>query len=181
MHRKWRVEGAQEVEGGGCSGSGGRRVHRKWRVEGAREVEGGGCSGSGGRGVHRKWRVEGAQEVEGVGCTGSGGRGVHRKWRGESAQEVGGGCAGSQTSIPVCRMCTALSTSSCVADPKRTTSRSVSGCLTPAPVFTAVFSTSSQPVLETIRYLMNTECVVPDWLHDIFLGYGDPAAAQYTK
>lgn len=39
----------------------------------------------------------------------------------------------------------------------------------------------AQPVLETIRYLMNTECVVPDWLHDIFLGYGDPAAAQYKK
>jgi intron-binding protein aquarius len=23
--------------------------------------------------------------------------------------------------------------------------------------------------------------VLPDWLHDIFLGYGDPGAAQYTK
>lgn len=28
---------------------------------------------------------------------------------------------------------------------------------------------------------MNTECVVPDWLHDIILGYGDPSAANYTK
>lgn len=28
-------------------------------------------------------------------------------------------------------------------------------------------------VLETIRELMNTECVVPDWLHNIILGYGD--------
>ncbi|KAF2905333.1 hypothetical protein ILUMI_00835 [Ignelater luminosus] len=36
-------------------------------------------------------------------------------------------------------------------------------------------------VLETIRELMNTECVVPDWLHDIILGYGDPGAAHYTK
>ena len=36
-------------------------------------------------------------------------------------------------------------------------------------------------VLETIRDLMNTECVVPDWLHDIILGYGDPGAAHYTK
>ena len=36
-------------------------------------------------------------------------------------------------------------------------------------------------VLETIRDLMNTECVVPDWLHDIILGYGDPAAAHYSK
>lgn len=25
-------------------------------------------------------------------------------------------------------------------------------------------------VLETIRELMNTECVVPEWLHDIILG-----------
>lgn len=25
---------------------------------------------------------------------------------------------------------------------------------------------------------MNTRTVVPDWLHDIFLGYGDPSAAQ---
>ena len=36
-------------------------------------------------------------------------------------------------------------------------------------------------VLETIRDLMNTECVVPEWLHDIILGYGDPGAAHYTK
>jgi len=34
-------------------------------------------------------------------------------------------------------------------------------------------------VLETIRDLMNTECVVPAWLHDIILGYGDPGAAHY--
>ncbi|XP_065882435.1 RNA helicase aquarius-like [Dysidea avara] len=36
-------------------------------------------------------------------------------------------------------------------------------------------------VLETIRSLMNTDCVVPDWLHDIFLGYGNPAAAHYAQ
>ncbi|XP_034238562.1 RNA helicase aquarius isoform X1 [Thrips palmi] len=36
-------------------------------------------------------------------------------------------------------------------------------------------------VLETIRNLMNTECVVPDWLHDIILGYGDPSAAHYSR
>ena len=48
MLGKWREEGAQEVEGGGCTGSGGRRVHRKWREESAQEVEGEGCSGSGG-------------------------------------------------------------------------------------------------------------------------------------
>ncbi|XP_074091147.1 RNA helicase aquarius isoform X2 [Macrotis lagotis] len=36
-------------------------------------------------------------------------------------------------------------------------------------------------VLETIRNLMNTDCVVPDWLHDIILGYGDPSSAHYTK
>ncbi|XP_053671136.1 RNA helicase aquarius [Anopheles nili] len=35
-------------------------------------------------------------------------------------------------------------------------------------------------VLETIRHLMNTECVVPPWLHDILLGYGDPGAAHYS-
>lgn len=35
-------------------------------------------------------------------------------------------------------------------------------------------------VLETIRHLMNTECVVPPWLHDILLGYGDPSAAHYS-
>lgn len=38
-----------------------------------------------------------------------------------------------------------------------------------------------QAVLETIRDLMNAECVVPDWLHDVFLGYGDPAAAHYNR
>ena len=36
-------------------------------------------------------------------------------------------------------------------------------------------------VLETIRDLMNTSCVVPEWLHDIVLGYGDPASAHYTN
>ena len=36
-------------------------------------------------------------------------------------------------------------------------------------------------VLETIRELMNTECVVPEWLHDIILGYGDPGAAHYSR
>eukprot|EP00002_Diphylleia_rotans_P007289 TRINITY_DN1680_c0_g1_i2.p1 TRINITY_DN1680_c0_g1~~TRINITY_DN1680_c0_g1_i2.p1 ORF type:complete len:1430 (+),score=347.90 TRINITY_DN1680_c0_g1_i2:54-4343(+) len=36
-------------------------------------------------------------------------------------------------------------------------------------------------VLETIRSLMNTKCVVPDWLHDVFLGYGDPGAAYYRN
>ncbi|KAH8383163.1 hypothetical protein KR009_007124 [Drosophila setifemur] len=36
-------------------------------------------------------------------------------------------------------------------------------------------------VLETIRHLMNTECVVPPWLHDILLGYGHPAAAHYSN
>ena len=36
-------------------------------------------------------------------------------------------------------------------------------------------------VLETTRELMNTECVVPEWVHNIFLGYGDPGDANYTK
>ncbi|CDW53020.1 intron binding protein aquarius [Trichuris trichiura] len=36
-------------------------------------------------------------------------------------------------------------------------------------------------VLDTIRQLMNSSCVVPDWLHDVLLGYGDPTAAHYSK
>lgn len=36
-------------------------------------------------------------------------------------------------------------------------------------------------VLETIRDLMNTKCVVPEWLHDVILGYGEPSAANYSK
>ena len=35
-------------------------------------------------------------------------------------------------------------------------------------------------MLESIRDLMNEDTVMPDWLHDIFLGYGDPAQAKYT-
>ena len=42
-------------------------------------------------------------------------------------------------------------------------------------------SSSYQAVLETIRDLMNTECVVPEWLHDTFLGYGDADAAHYFQ
>lgn len=33
-------------------------------------------------------------------------------------------------------------------------------------------------ILETIRDLMNSKTAVPEWLHDVFLGYGDPGAAQ---
>ncbi|KAI1289575.1 RNA helicase aquarius [Halotydeus destructor] len=37
-------------------------------------------------------------------------------------------------------------------------------------------------VLETIRSLMmNTKLVVPDWLHDVILGYGDPSSAHYSN
>ena len=36
-------------------------------------------------------------------------------------------------------------------------------------------------VLECIRDLMNTDCAVPEWLHDIFLGYGDPSSANYKN
>jgi intron-binding protein aquarius len=35
-------------------------------------------------------------------------------------------------------------------------------------------------VLESIRDLMREEAVIPDWMHDLFLGYGDPADSQYT-
>jgi intron-binding protein aquarius len=36
-------------------------------------------------------------------------------------------------------------------------------------------------VLETIRNLMNTNCVVPEWLNDVFLGFGEPSSAHYAK
>lgn len=36
-------------------------------------------------------------------------------------------------------------------------------------------------VLQTIRELLNTECVVPDWLTDVILGYGEPDSAHYSK
>ncbi|PIO69570.1 hypothetical protein TELCIR_08598, partial [Teladorsagia circumcincta] len=36
-------------------------------------------------------------------------------------------------------------------------------------------------VLATMRQLLNTECVVPDWLTDIVLGYGEPDSAHYSK
>lgn len=36
-------------------------------------------------------------------------------------------------------------------------------------------------VLESIRDIMNENVIIPDWLQNIFLGYGDPAAAHYTN
>uniref|UniRef100_A0A0X3QDM8 Intron-binding protein aquarius n=1 Tax=Schistocephalus solidus TaxID=70667 RepID=A0A0X3QDM8_SCHSO len=36
-------------------------------------------------------------------------------------------------------------------------------------------------VLDTIRDLMNTRSVVPDWLLDLLMGYQDPAAAHYSR
>ena len=36
-------------------------------------------------------------------------------------------------------------------------------------------------ILESIRDLMNEYCIVPDWLHNVFLGYGNPSAAQWPN
>ncbi|KAJ3670490.1 hypothetical protein LUZ60_010814 [Juncus effusus] len=36
-------------------------------------------------------------------------------------------------------------------------------------------------ILESIRDLMNETCIVPEWLHNIFLGYGNPSAAQWVN
>ncbi|KAF3788553.1 Intron-binding protein aquarius [Nymphaea thermarum] len=36
-------------------------------------------------------------------------------------------------------------------------------------------------ILESIRDLMNEYCIVPDWLHDVFLGYGNPSSAQWNN
>ncbi|KAL5982160.1 hypothetical protein ACLOJK_016229 [Asimina triloba] len=36
-------------------------------------------------------------------------------------------------------------------------------------------------ILESIRDLMNESCIVPDWLHNVFLGYGNPSAAQWSN
>ncbi|KAL6878408.1 hypothetical protein ACP4OV_012578 [Aristida adscensionis] len=36
-------------------------------------------------------------------------------------------------------------------------------------------------ILESIRDLMNETCVVPEWLHNIFLGYGNPSSAQWIN
>lgn len=36
-------------------------------------------------------------------------------------------------------------------------------------------------ILESIRDLMNESCVVPEWLHNVFLGYGNPSAARWTR
>jgi len=38
-----------------------------------------------------------------------------------------------------------------------------------------------KPVLETIRDLMQNDLMVPDWLHDVFLGYGNPNSAHYSQ
>ncbi|KAI4255636.1 MAG: hypothetical protein LQ352_002481 [Teloschistes flavicans] len=36
-------------------------------------------------------------------------------------------------------------------------------------------------ILETIRTLASSDVPVPDWLQEVFLGYGDPTSATYTK
>uniref|UniRef100_A0A0N5B691 AAA_12 domain-containing protein n=1 Tax=Strongyloides papillosus TaxID=174720 RepID=A0A0N5B691_STREA len=42
-------------------------------------------------------------------------------------------------------------------------------------------SNNFKGVLETIRQLLNTECVVPTWLEELLLGYGDPSSAHYKE
>ncbi|GJS74709.1 putative reverse transcriptase domain-containing protein [Tanacetum coccineum] len=36
-------------------------------------------------------------------------------------------------------------------------------------------------ILESIRDLMNEICIVPDWLHDIFLGYANPSERMFFR
>ncbi|QLI72251.1 RNA helicase aquarius [Metarhizium brunneum] len=38
-----------------------------------------------------------------------------------------------------------------------------------------------KPVLESIRKLILSEMPLPPWLHEVFLGYGDPAGANYKN
>ena len=38
-----------------------------------------------------------------------------------------------------------------------------------------------KPVLESIRNLVLSEMPLPSWLHEVFLGYGDPAGASYKN
>ncbi|KAL8790778.1 MAG: hypothetical protein Q9213_000402 [Squamulea squamosa] len=36
-------------------------------------------------------------------------------------------------------------------------------------------------ILETIKYLALSDIPVPDWLQEVFLGFGDPSSATYTR
>lgn len=38
-----------------------------------------------------------------------------------------------------------------------------------------------RPVLESIRSLVLSDVPLPEWLHEVFLGYGDPAGAHYKN
>jgi len=39
-----------------------------------------------------------------------------------------------------------------------------------------------KPILDTLKHLTVSENVpIPNWLHDVFLGYGDPASASYKR
>ncbi len=38
-----------------------------------------------------------------------------------------------------------------------------------------------KPVLETIQQLVGTQASLPNWLQEVFLGYGDPKSATYTE
>lgn len=38
-----------------------------------------------------------------------------------------------------------------------------------------------KPILETMQKLIVSDMTLPPWLQDIFLGYGDPAGAQYSR
>ncbi|KAF4971671.1 hypothetical protein FSARC_1549 [Fusarium sarcochroum] len=38
-----------------------------------------------------------------------------------------------------------------------------------------------KPVLESIRSLVLSDVPLPEWLHEVFLGYGDPAGATYKN
>ncbi|KAI8818102.1 uncharacterized protein EV422DRAFT_602692 [Fimicolochytrium jonesii] len=54
------------------------------------------------------------------------------------------------------------------------------------PTFNVLVRRKSQEnnfkaVLGTIRDLMQSDLVVPDWLHNVFLGYGDRNSAHYTS
>jgi hypothetical protein len=53
-------------------------------------------------------------------------------------------------------------------------------CQTHVTGWFALLSLCLQAVLESIRDSLNEQLVIPEWLVDIFLGYGDAGAAHYT-
>ena len=102
--------------------------------------------------------------------------------QGRALREPAGGMNGYHSKPRVRRLLLNLDTAAFKADKDRNTQ----GKQDIYPLINVVAKRKGgennfKSILETMQRLIVSDVTLPSWLHDIFLGYGDPAGARYTE